>query len=337
MVQVQPIGDFRLASGQVLPRVEVAYVQFGTLNERGDNAILVTHGYTSGPSMLTPEHHTAEGTWASLLGPGQPLDTERFCIICSNMLGSAFGTTGPHSIRPGTGRPWGQDFPRIELSDIVAVQHALLESLGVRHLRAVLGPSYGGWQALQWAVQYPDWVDAAGAVVSGLTHPPGLSAAAQRERFAACADWNEGDFYAHGGMVQTLQALRWKTLQDYGLERLYTDRYPDPAQRQALMQQQCLHWAERFDPHSMIVLADAAERFDLRERLGEIRCRLWFAVCTTDKIFPPDPAVRERLQRLAIPLRYQEIDSPYGHMASGIEWRQLQEPIRWLTDSPQAD
>lgn len=331
-LQTLDLGPWRLASGLTLPDLRVAYVQFGRLNSRADNAVLVTHGYTSGPSMLTPGHHTAEGSWAPLLGPGRPLDPERHFVVCSNMLGSSFGTTGPNSLRADTGRPWGGDFPRIELSDIVGVQHALLERLGVRRLKAVVGPSYGGWQALQWAVQYPDQVDAVGAVCSGLTHPPGLSAQAQRERFAACDDWHDGDFYAHGGMRRTLQTLRWQTMQDYGLERLYVDRYPDPAERTQRMQAQCAHWAERFDPHSMIVLADAAERFDVRERLGEIRCRLWLAVCTTDRIFPPDADVAARLQALSVPVCHQVIDSPYGHMASGVEWRRIEDPMRWLID-----
>lgn len=326
------IGEYRLASGQVLPDVQVAFVQYGQLNAAGDNAILVTHGYTSGPSMLSPRHHTAEGSWASLLGPGRPLDTDRFCVICSNMLGSSFGTTGPNSICPATGQPWGGSFPRIELSDIVGVQHALLLRLGVRHLRAVVGPSYGGWQALQWALQWPDWVDAVGAVVSGLSHPPGLSGASQREKLAASDEWHGGDFYARGGMPRTLEALRWKTMQDYGLEQLYADRYADPLERLSRMQAQCRDWAERFDPHSLVVLADAASRFDVRDRLHEVQCRLWFAVCTTDQIFPPEPAVRARLSALSIPVQYQEIDSPYGHMASGVEWARLQEPLRWLLD-----
>jgi len=147
-VQTLCIGDLRLASGEVLPDVQIAYVAHGTLAPDGANAVLVTHGYTSGPSMLSPGHHTAEGSWAPLLGPGRPLATEPLFVVCSNMLGSAFGSTGPAAVNPATGRPWGPDFPRIELADIVAAQHGLLRALGVTHLRAVVGPSYGGFQAL---------------------------------------------------------------------------------------------------------------------------------------------------------------------------------------------
>ncbi|MBS0342253.1 MAG: alpha/beta fold hydrolase [Proteobacteria bacterium] len=324
------IGSFTLESGQVLPDVQVAYVTHGTLDSDARNAVLVTHGYTSGPSMLSPGHHTAEGSWANLLGPDRPLDTERFFFVCSNMLGSAFGTTGPKTLNAATGRPWGPDFPAITLHDIAGVQRRLLEALGVQHLRAVVGPSYGGWQALQWALDFPEMVDAIGVLMSGLTHPPGLGAAAQREKFAASPEWHGGHYYAHGGMPQTLFDMRLQTLRSYGLERLYEDRLPEPTQRLAELERQSRDWAGKFDANSMVVLAGAAERFDVRPRLEELRARLLFVVCTTDKIFPPDSAVAAALKRVSSEVRYRELESPYGHMASGVEWRRLEQDLRWL-------
>lgn len=330
MLQTLSLGPHRLTSGVELPELDVAYLSFGTLDRDGGNAVLVTHGYTSGPSMLTPGHHVAEGSWANLLGPGRPLDTDRHFIVCANMLGSSFGTTGPASRHPAKGRPWGPDFPLITLEDIVDVQHRLLQRLGVRHLRAVVGPSYGGWQALQWAVDHPDMVDAAGVLMSGLTHPPGLSAESTRQRFAGHPAWHGGMHYGDPAMQDLLMDLRLQTLRSYGLERLFEARIADPAERQAAMQRACRQWAERFDPNSMVTLAAAAERFDVRGRLGEIRARLLFVVCTTDVIFPPDSEVRRLLGSVAAPLRYQELDSPYGHMASGVEWQRLEDDLRWL-------
>jgi len=332
MTQTQTItiGAFTLESGQVLPDVEIAYVSYGTLAPDGANAVLVTHGYTSGPSMLSPGHHTAEGSWAPLLGPGRPLDTESDFIVCSNMLGSAFGTTGPRSRNAATGRAWGPDFPAITLRDIVGVQHRLLQALGVTRLRAVVGPSYGGWQALQWALDYPDMVDAIGVLMSGLAHPAGLSAAGTRARFADSPEWHGGHYYARGGMAQTLFELRMQTLRSYGMERLYGDRLGDPAERERALERQSSEWAARFDANSMVSLAGAAERFDVRGRVDEIRARLLFAVCTTDAIFPPDPQTRALLARRPGQTRYLELDSPYGHMASGAEWRRLDPELRWL-------
>ena len=324
------IGAFSLASGQVLPQVDVAYVSFGQLNARGDNAILVTHGYTSGPSMLTPGHLVAEGSWASMVGPGQVFDTDKYFIVCSNMLGSSFGTTGPASINPATGKPWGLDFPAISIEDIVGVQHRLLTQLGVTHLRAVVGPSYGGWQALQWALSYPDMVDAVGSLCSGLRRPADLSSQGTRDKLAQSPQWHGGRYYEHGGMYETLFEMRRQTLRNYGLERLYADRLPDPQERQAAMDAPCHDWASKFDPCSLVVLGAAAERIDIRHRVGEIRARTLFMICTTDAVFPPNEDVTRLVKSIPAPTRYVEIDSPYGHMASGVEWKRLQPDLRWM-------
>lgn len=333
MIQTRTIGSYRLESGIELPKVDVAYASYGRLAADGRNAVLVAHGFTSGPAMLSSANPTAEGSWAPLLGPGRPLDTDRYFIVCSNMLGSSFGTTGPASIDPVTGRPYGPDFPDITLGDIVGVQRQLLDQLGVCHLRAVLGPSYGGWQALQWALAHPGMVDAIGVLVSGLRHPPGLSAASQRARLAASPEWHGGWHYEHGRMYRTLIELRRQTLRSYGLERLYLEHYPDPQERHQAMERSCHEWASRFDPNSLVALAGAAERFDVRDRLHAIRARMLFMVCTTDAIFPPDPQIKALVENMPAPHRYVELDSPFGHMASGVEWQRLEEDLRWLLPS----
>ena len=337
MTQALSLGPLRLASGEELPGVDVAYVTHGTLNADGRNAILVTHGYTSGPSMLSPGHHVAESSWAPLLGPGRPLDTDRYFIVCSNMLGSSFGTTGPRSTNPATAKPYGPDFPAITLPDIVEVQHRLLQRLGVRHLQAVVGPSYGGWQALQWALDHPGMVNAIGVIVSGLRHPEGLGAQATRERLATMPGWNGGWLYdAQGepaGMREAMVAQRLQTLQNYGLEQLFVDRIADPVERLAAMEKPCREWAARFDPNSLVALAGAAEHFDVRKRVDAIRARTLFVVCNTDKVFPPDTQTPRLLERVQAPVRYLELDSPYGHMASGVEWRRLEGELRWMLDN----
>ncbi len=325
-----PIGDLPLACGQVLPDVQLAYVAYGRLAPDGRNAVLVTHGYTSGPSMLSPGHHTAEGSWAPLMGPGRPLDTDRFFIVCSNMLGSAFGSTGPSTIRAATGKPWGPEFPPITLADIVNAQHRLLAGLGVKHLRAVVGPSYGGLQALQWALDHPDKVDGCGVVVSGLYSPPGLDGASAKAKYAHHPDWHGGWHYGHAGLRELLLEQRVQTLRHYGLERLYAERLADPQACAAALIGAARGWAEHFDPNSMVVLAEAASRFDARPRVRDIRARLLLVQCTTDAIFPPEAATTALLEQVAGPVRFHALDSPYGHMAPGIEWRQLEDDLRWL-------
>jgi homoserine O-acetyltransferase len=330
MTKTMPIGALPLRSGTVLPAVQVAYTSRGSLAPKGDNAILVTHGFTSAHTMIEAVHLVAEGSWADLVGPGRPLDTDRYFVVCSNMLGSAFGTTGPRSIDPATGKPWGPSFPDIGLADIVEAQHRLLQALGVTRLRAVIGPSYGGIQALQWALDHPDLVDAIGVVSSDFRNPPGHGRQQQIARLAASPQWHGGWYYDQGGMVHTLQALRRQTLQAYGIEQLHAARGLTPERSRERVEAASRQWAEAFDANSLPVLAGAAERFDVRERLHEIRARVLMVQATTDALFPANEASREALARIPAPTRYIALDSPYGHMAASVEAARWQHQIAWL-------
>jgi len=136
--------DFRLQSGTVMPSLTIAYATLGTLAPDRGNAVLVTHGNTSGPQMIDPGGSTGEGSWSELVGPGKAVDTNRFFAICPNMLGSSYGSTNAASIDPATGKPYGPRFPDITVSDIVATQRLLLDDLGIEKLVAIVGPSYGG-------------------------------------------------------------------------------------------------------------------------------------------------------------------------------------------------
>jgi homoserine O-acetyltransferase len=330
------IGPLRLRSGTELPQVDVAYVSRGRLDAAGDNAVLVTHGFTSAHTMIEPGHLVAEGSWADLVGPGRPLDTERFFVVCSNMLGSAFGTTGPRSIEPATGKPWGLRFPDITLADIVQAQHRLLSALGVKRLRAVIGPSYGGFQALQWALDHPGQVDAIGVISSDFRSPPGVSKAQQIARLAASAQWHEGRYYDRGGMAESLLELRRQTLETYGLERLLEARGLSEAEARDRLDAASRHWAEHFDANSLPVLAGAAEHFDVRDRLQDIRARVLMVQATTDALFPANEASRACLARVAAPTRYIALDSPYGHMAASVEAARWQHEIGWLLAADRA-
>src|ERR1700712_1663669 len=138
-------NDLKLRSGESLPEVTLAYATRGRLAADGRNAILVTHGYTSGPRMIESGVASSEGAWSTLVGPGAPIDTERYFVVCPNVLGSSYGSTNAASVDPSTGKPYGSRFPTITVADIVTAQKRLLEHLGVTHLRAVVGPSYGGF------------------------------------------------------------------------------------------------------------------------------------------------------------------------------------------------
>ena len=327
------LGDIVLKSGMVLPSVQVAYTTQGQLAADGRNAILVTHGITSSHTMIEPDHHVAEGSWVPIIGPGQPLDTNRWFVVCSNMLGSAAGTTGPRDLNPATGKPWGPDFPDILLEDIVEVQYRLMLALGVKHIRAVMGPSYGGWQSLQWALDHPSMVDAIGVIASDFQHPVGQSKASQIERLSQSSQWHGGWYYDQGGMYETLLQLRLQTLQSYGLETLYEEKYPDPAQRKEAMEAPSRAWAKNFDANSMVVLSGAAENFNVSNRLHEIKARTLMVQCATDKVFPANQETQRKLKNIFAPHKYVELDSPYGHMASGVDIAKWQNEISWLLDS----
>ena len=321
--------EFALASGAVLPEVRVAYETYGTLAPDGRNAVLLTHGYTSHQHMTgyyadgcAPPGLDAStlGNWPQLVGPGLAIDTDRLFVVSSNMLGSSWGSTGPRDTDPRTARPYGPAFPRITVSDIVRAQKLLLDSLGVRHLVAVAGPSYGGYQAFQWAVQYPDFMHGVAPVISA-PHSTGGAAATEKliAELAVDPNWHDGWYYDHGGIEPTLVAYRIATLKRYGIEAQLAPTMPNATQRDAAIERIARTWARAFDAHAMVVLRRALEGFDTRPLFGTIQAKVLYVLSRTDVLFPPSlaPRVMEQLQAAGVDARYFEIDSELGHMASG--------------------
>jgi homoserine O-acetyltransferase len=313
--------DFRLQSGAILPDVTIAYVTRGKLAPDGRNAVLVTHGYTSGPSMIEPGTGSSEGAWSTLVGPGAPIDTDHTYVVCSNMLGSSYGSTNAASIDPRTGGPYGSRFPRITLADIVTAQHRLLEHLGVRHLRAVVGPSYGGFQAFQWAVTFPDAMHGIVPVVTSPRSPATNRSATLLERFARDSNWNGGDYYANGGIRATMLALRVETLKGYGMDASLAARFPDPAAREAEIVRLATPWASEFDANSLLILGRAMESYDVTPQFPRIRVPVLYVLSRTDALFPPSlaPGVIAGLRGAGVDADYFEIDSDHGHLASGAD------------------
>ena len=196
-----PIRDFRLQNGAVMPEAKIAYETYGRLARDGRNAVLITHGYTSSHHAAgrNPANGNQPGWWDGLIGPGKAIDTDKLFVVASNMLGSSFGSTNGASLDPRTGRPYGPDFPAITVRDIVAAQKALIDMLGVRHLVAVAGPSYGGYQAFQWAVAYPEMMDAVVAVVTAPKSQNAEKSLAELEaRLATYPEWHGGNYYGRG-------------------------------------------------------------------------------------------------------------------------------------------
>jgi homoserine O-acetyltransferase len=313
--------DFSLQRGGTLPEVTLAYASRGRLAPDGRNAILVTHGYTSGPLMIAPGVASAEGAWSTLIGPGAPLDTDRYFVLCSNMLGSSFGSTNAASIDPCTGRPYGSAFPVITVTDIITAQKRLLDALGVRHLRAVIGPSYGGFQAFQWAVTFPDLIDGIVPVVTSPKSPPGDRIEGLLKWFVDDPNWRGGDYYDTGGVQATLTALRVDTLKRYGLAESLAPRFPDPAAREQEIHRIAAAWAETFDANSLFILGRAMQDYDITGCYDRIRVPVLYVLSRTDTLFPPDlaPGVMAGLRGAGVDATYVEIDSEHGHLASGAD------------------
>lgn len=313
--------DFRPSGGDILPEVTIAYATRGRLNPDGRNAILVTHGYTSSHRMIVPDGASSEGAWSTLVGPGAPIDTDRYFVVCSNMLGSSYGSTNAASIDPRTGRPYGSRFPAITVADIVTAQKRLLDHLGVSHLRAVVGPSYGGFQAFQWAVTFPDFMDGIVPVVTSPLPPTSDRVAGLMKWFGPDPNFNNGDYYDRGGVKDTLTRLRIDTLTRYGLADSLAERFPDPAERDAELARIAGAWADVFDANSLFILGRAMERYDITRDYATIRVPVLYVLSTTDALFPPSlaPGVIAGLRGAGVEAEYFELVSQHGHLASGAD------------------
>jgi homoserine O-acetyltransferase/O-succinyltransferase len=315
--------DLPLASGAVLPELVPSPVTLGTLNAAGDNAVIVLHGLTTGPSMLSPGAFAAEGAWSDLVGPGRAIDTERWFVVCPNALGSSYGTTGPASIDPHTGKPYGTTFPDISVGDMIVAQKRLLDHYGVTRLAAAVGPSMGGYQAFEWGVAYPDFVQ---RVVAAVTCPyhrsPIASEIALRETLAKAPAWRDGGYVDMPGSMQPFMAtLRIATLKRYGIEAELATTFPDPAARAAEIGRLATDWAAVFDPAALLALTRACDRFDVRSRLSRMRAPLLYVNSRTDVGFPPELAleVMPLFAAAGVNARYIELDSDKGHLASGAD------------------
>jgi homoserine O-acetyltransferase len=330
--------DFRLQSGVVMPAVTIAYRTRGVLAADRDNVVLVTHGNTSGPQMIDPDGSTGEGSWNELVGPGKAIDTDRFFVICPNMLGSSYGSTNAASIDPATGKPYGPRFPDITVSDIVATQRALLDDLGIDRLVAIVGPSYGGFQAFQWAVNYPDMMRGIAAVVTAPAVPRERAQGNVERLLTALTkhpNWNGGDYYDRGGVQESMIQARIATLKTYGIETRLKDTMSDPGEIEAAIRDEAARWATGFDANSLIILAKALRGFDVTPQFSSIRAKVLYVLSRTDRLFPPElaPGVMQGLKSAGVDADYFLLDSEYGHSASGRDAHKWAPRLRLFMES----
>ncbi|GAA0319177.1 homoserine O-acetyltransferase [Actinoallomurus spadix] len=352
----------RLDCGRELHPVRVAYETYGVLSPERDNVILVCHAlsgdaHAAGFAKAPPEESTRDGFgaedrdgpavkglgwWDGMIGPGKAFDTDRFFVVATNLLGGCGGTTGPSSVDPATGRPYGPDFPVITVPDMVRTQRAFLDALGVERLAAVAGGSLGGMQALEWAVSFPDQVDAV-VVIAG-THalqPQGVAwNAIAREAILRDPAWQGGRYHGTGRapdagmgvarMVGHVTYLSAPALEDKFGRRLqfagdirYTINDPEFAV-ESYLRHQAGSFVRRFDPNTYLYLSRALTYFDLARQYGGgslaralqgVSARTLLIAFSSDWLYPPAASreIEEALLASGKPVECHVIDAPYGH------------------------
>lgn len=347
--------ELPLQSGGSFGPVTLAYETWGTLNSAGDNAILLTHALTGSAhahDIERPDDPRA-AWWNLLIGPGRPFDTERYFVICSNVLGGCYGSSGPSSLDPATGRPYGLRFPLVTIRDMVNAQRRLVEHLGVRRLAMVAGGSVGGQQVLEWAVSYPELVGK--AVVVAAT--PALTAQAVafsevgRQAIMADPRWQNGDYAPGQGPDAGLAIARMLAMITYQSEEAMEMRFARrPATRrnttppsghtafggpfdvESYLYYQGESLVRRFDANSYLYISRAMDLFDvsagypcLEAALRRIQSQALFIGIRSDFLFPAARVRRlaEQVRQLGGNATYVELDSPHGHDAFLKEWDQM--------------
>ena len=321
-----------LERGGSLPAVRVAYETWGRLAPDAGNAVLVEHALT-GDSHVVGEAgpgHPTPGWWAGLVGPGAALDSDRFFVVCANVLGGCQGTTGPSSLAPD-GRPWGSRFPEITVADQVRVEAALADALGIGRWAAVVGGSMGGMRALEWAVATPERVDTLFFLASGAVATADQigTQTTQQEAIRSDPAWADGDYLPGAGPVAGLGIARRIAHLTYRSARELDTRFGPAVQDDgrfavaSYLEHHADKLARRFDPGSYVALTETMNTWDVGRGRGgvaaalrRVTARAVVAGVDSDRLYPLSQQ-REVAEHLGVPLRV--IDSPYGHDGFLIE------------------
>jgi homoserine O-acetyltransferase/O-succinyltransferase len=359
-VQTYTFDVLPLQRGGQLEQVTLAYETWGSLNAQADNAILITHA-------LTGNSHAHDETcpddpkvawWNLLIGPGRVFDTSRYFVICSNILGGCAGSTGPASIDPRTGRPYGMRFPVITIRDMVNAQYKLVEHLGVRQLAMVAGGSIGGQQTLEWTVLYPNFVRKAVVIAADAAISAQAIAFNEVARQAIMADpaWLCGDYISGQGPQTGLAIARMLAMITYQSEETMEARFArKPVQRKLVPSptfspdlggrfdvENYLYYqgealTRRFDANSYLYLTRAMDLYDvsdgypaIEDALQRIRSTMLFIGIRSDFLFPAAHVrwLSHKVSALGGNATYVEIDSPHGHDAFLKEWSAMTAALR---------
>lgn len=339
--QVSFDGPFPLECGRQLPAVTVAYETYGQLNPAKDNAVLVCHALSGDSHAARHAEDDDPGWWDITIGPGKAIDTDRYFVICPNVLGGCRGTTGPNSENPATGRAYGPDFPLITIGDIVTLQKQLVNHLGIERLLAVVGGSLGGHMALTWATRYPDALAGCAAIATSprLTSQALAFDVVGRNAILHDPDYAAGRYYDQGPGPKVGLAIarmlghitylsRESMMQKFDANRLsprdIATQFETKFSVGSYLAYQGDRFGERFDANSYVTLSMAMDLFDLGATPDDLQASLQAATCrwlvisfTSDWLFPPfqSQQIVDALVANGKPVSYCNVDSPCGHDA----------------------
>jgi homoserine O-acetyltransferase len=356
-----PSEGLPLAGGEHLSAIDVAYETYGALSPERDNVIFICHALT-GDAHVAGRLDTPDGPvgwWDEMIGPGRGIDTDFYHVICANTLGGCRGTTGPSSPNPHTGLPYGANFPPIAVSDIVDVHVRLLRHLGIERVAAVIGGSFGGMQALDWLLRYPNQVRRGICVASAGS----LSAQALafdivgRSAITSDPHWNQGDYYASGqGPDQGLALARKVGHITYLSPGIMTDKFgrnrrkdgagaPEDTdhgfrsdfQVESYLEHQGGKFVQRFDANSYLHITQAMDEYDVQDRhasLAEaferIQSKVLIVALSEDWLFPPEQSwkMARALLQVGKPVSFCRLHAPHGHDAFLIDIEHMSEVVR---------
>ncbi|HEX6958429.1 MAG TPA: homoserine O-acetyltransferase [Ferrovibrio sp.] len=368
---LDPVGPgHRVALGETLPLkldcgldlgpFQIAYCTYGQLNEDKSNAILICHALTGDQHAANVHPITGKpGWWVSMVGPGKVVDTDRYFVICANVLGGCMGSSGPAEIDPGTGKPYGLSFPVITIRDMVNAQAMLLDHLGIHQLFCVIGGSMGGMQVLQWAASYPDRVFSAIPIACAAKHSAQNIAFHEVGRQAIYADpqWHKGDYFEHGtipraGLAVARMAAHITYLSEAALHRKFgrnlqnreriTYGFETEFQVESYLLHQGSTFVDRFDANSYLYITRAMDYFDLAAQAGGnlagvfqgSRTRFCLVSFTSDWLFPTSESkeIVRALNAAAANVSFVEIETDKGHDAFLLDEPEMFRTLKGFLD-----
>jgi homoserine O-acetyltransferase len=334
---------FETENGRTLSPVTLAYETYGVLNSDRSNAVLILHALT-GDAHAAGFHEGDKdpGWWDTMIGPGKAFDTDRYFIICSNVIGGCRGSTGPASLNPKTGKPYALDFPLVTIGDMVNAQRRLVDHLGIDRLLSVCGGSMGGMQALQWVVSSPERVRSVIPIATTATHSPQQIAFNEVGRQAIMADpnWNDGDYYGGPLPAKGLSVARMlghiTYMSDLSMSEKFGRRFKNGQSRfsfdpsfevEGYLQYRGENFIKRFDPNSYLYITKAIDYFDLANGKGlqgvlrGVAARFLVIAFKSDWLYPAyqSQEIARACKRAGVEATYAELNSTWGHDAFLIE------------------